>query len=85
MSALLLLFLRKNWMPIALAGGILLGVGAIYLKGRSDESATADAKSTKATVKQLKERNVTDAKVEAMSDPELCRAINGVWRDNRCR
>ena len=84
MSAVLLLFLRKNWMPIALASGTLLGVGAIYLKGRSDASATADAKSTTAIIKRLKERNATDAKVETMSDPKLCRAIGGVWRDNRC-
>ena len=78
-------FLGKNWMPLAVISGILLGVGAIYMKGRSDGFASAEHEAKTAVVNQIKERNDTDAKVKNMSRPNVCRAIGGVWRDDGCQ
>lgn len=78
-------FLSKNWISLALVGGILLGVGAIYMKGRSDGSASAEHEAKTAVVNQIRERNDTDAKVNTMSRPDICRAIGGVWRDDGCQ
>ena len=78
-------FFSKNWMSLALVGGILLGVGAIYVKGRSDGSASAEHEAKTAVVNQITERNDTDAKVKNMSRPDICRAIGGVWRDDGCQ
>lgn len=78
-------FLVKNWISLALVGGILLGVGGIYMKGRSDGSASAEHEAKTAVVNQITERNNTDAKVKNMSRPDVCRAIGGVWRDDGCQ
>ncbi len=85
MSAALLLFLRSNWLTLAIVAFLIIWMSALYLKGRHDGSVAADAAAKTAVVNQLKERNATDAKVEGMSPPELCRAIGGVWRDDGCQ
>ena len=85
MIAVISAFLGKNWISLALVGGILLGVGAMYMKGRSDGSASAEHEAKTAVVNQIKERNDTDAKVKNMSRPDVCRAIGGVWRDDGCQ
>ena len=77
-------FLNKNWISLALAGGIIAGVSAIYFKGRHDQSAMDEGASKTAVVDQFTERNDTDAKVKNMSRPERCRAIGGLWRDDGC-
>ncbi len=84
MSAALLLFLRSNWLTLAIVAFLIIWMSALYLKGRHDGSA-ADAAVKTTVVNQFKERNATDAKVEGMSPSELCRAIGGVWRDNGCQ
>lgn len=78
-------FLTKNWMSLALVGGILFGVGTIYMKGRADGSASAEHDAKTAVVNQIKERNDTDATVKSMSRPDVCRAIGGMWRDDGCK
>ncbi len=85
MIVLLATFFRTNWVPLAVVGGILLGVASVYVKGHRDGSAAAEAAAKTAVVNQLKERNATDAKVEGMPPADLCRAIGGVWSDNRCQ
>jgi predicted negative regulator of RcsB-dependent stress response len=84
MGALVWLFLKNNWIPIVIVLAVLVLAGWLYLTGRADGRAIGQAEQTQAIFNQLKERNITDEKVQGMSDPELCRAINGVWRDEGC-
>lgn len=77
-------FIGTNWVPIAAAIGIAALGTAIYVKGHSDGTAAGEDAQRKAIFEQLKQRNVTDEKVQQMSDPELCRAIGGVLTDNEC-
>lgn len=84
MTAALLLFLRSNWLTLTIVGVLIAGSGVLYLKGRHDGAASAEAAAKTAVVNQLTERNATDAKVEGMSPAELCRAIGGVWRNDGC-
>jgi hypothetical protein len=85
MMALLSLAFQDIWKPAAIVGGILIVVGGIYLKGHSDGSASADQAAKTAVFNQIKERNITDEKVKGMSDPDLCRALGGVWHDDGCQ
>jgi predicted negative regulator of RcsB-dependent stress response len=84
-SALIWLFLKKNWLALVVVAVVIAIIGAVYFKGHSDGTAAGAAAQTKAIFNQLKERNITDEKVQSMSDPELCRAIGGVWSDDRCQ
>jgi hypothetical protein len=84
MTALVWLFLKKNWLPIAIGLAVLVAAGGLYFKGRADGRAIEAAETKQATFDQLKERNDTDAKVQKMSDPDLCRAIGGELRGDRC-
>ncbi|MBB3385978.1 MULTISPECIES: hypothetical protein [unclassified Rhizobium] len=84
MPALLVLFLKKNWLPIVIGLAVVAIAGGLYLRGRSDGRAIAEADARQATFNQLKERSATDAKVKDMSDADLCRAIGGELRDGRC-
>ena len=85
MIGVLGVFFSKNWISLAVVGGILLGVTAIYMIGRSDGSASAEHEAKTAIVNQIEERSETDAKVKTMSRPDVCRAIGGVWRDDGCQ
>jgi ribulose 1,5-bisphosphate carboxylase large subunit-like protein len=85
MTALIWLFLKNNWLSLLVVAAVLAIVGVVYIKGHSDGTAAGAAAQTKAIINQLKERNITDEKVQSMSDPELCRAIGGVWSDDRCQ
>ncbi|MQB43396.1 hypothetical protein [Rhizobium sp. ICMP 5592] len=85
MGAVIGLFLKDNWIPILIVLAIIAAIGGVYLKGHADGKANGEAEKTQAVFNQLKERNITDEKVQSMSDPELCRAVFGVWRDNRCQ
>lgn len=85
MTALVWLFLKNNWLSLVIVAVVIAIVGVVYIKGHSDGTAAGAAAQTKAIFNQLKERNITDEKVQSMSDPELCRAIGGVWSDNRCQ
>jgi hypothetical protein len=78
------LLLKANWKPIAIVIGILVLVAGIYLKGESDQKTADEAANRKATFEQLKERSATDAKVQKMDDPALCRSIGGELRDGQC-
>jgi ribulose 1,5-bisphosphate carboxylase large subunit-like protein len=84
-TALVWLFLKNNWLSLVIVAVVIAIVGVVYIKGHSDGTAAGAAAQTKAIFNQLKERNITDEKVQSMSDPELCRAIGGVWSDNRCQ
>jgi hypothetical protein len=84
MGALIWLFLKKNWLPIVIVLAIMTAIGGVYLKGVAVGKAEGQAEQTQAIFNQLKERNITDEKVQSMPDPELCRAINGVWSDGGC-
>jgi len=52
---------------------------------RKEERKLAEAAAKDAIFDQLKERGLTDAAVENMSDGELCRAIGGVLIDGDCQ
>lgn len=85
MIAVILYFIKKNWLSLLVVAAVLAIIGGVYIKGHSDGTAAGAAAQTKAIFNQLKERNITDEKVQSMSDPELCRAIGGVWGDDRCQ
>ncbi len=85
MGALAWLFLKNNWIPIVIVLAIMAAIGGVYLKGVSVGKAEGQAEQTQAIFNQLKERNITDEKVQSMSDPELCRALGGELHDNRCQ
>lgn len=77
-------FLGASWVPIAAVVGITALGTSIYVKGHSDGTAAGEDAQRQAIFDQLKQRNITDEKVQQMADPELCRAIGGVLTDNEC-
>ncbi len=79
--------ISTNWKLIAagvLAVAVATAIVGIYLKGRGDGRALAEADAKTAVIRQLKERNVTDEKVDRLSAADLCRDLGGVFRDGRC-
>lgn len=84
MTASCLAFLKSNWLPIGIALALLFALAwygrATYSRGVQD----TENKGRGAIIDQFKERNATDGSVQSMSDPELCRRINGQLRDGRC-
>lgn len=78
-------FAKWKWPIIAaLVAAVALTIGGAYLKGRADGYALAEADAKTAVIRQLKERNVTDEKVDRLSAADLCRELGGVFHDERC-
>lgn len=72
----------------ALAGGLLVFAWSMLFAvpgARDDERKLAEADQTNAIFEQIKERGLTDAVVEDMSDVDLCRTIGGVFASGDCR
>ena len=63
---------------------VLLSMAALYAKGRADGRALSEADTKTDVIRQLKERNLTDEDVSRLSAADLCRELDGVFRDGRC-
>ncbi|RXT29378.1 hypothetical protein B5P46_11905 [Rhizobium leguminosarum] len=84
MSAVLIAFLRKNWAAVAIAAAAVVALLWIVQAAYSRGAADAKSEAREAVFNQLKERNATDAEIENMPAAELCRAIGGELRNDRC-
>lgn len=84
MSAVLLAFLKKNWAAVAIAAAVIVALIWIVQAAYSRGAADAKTEAREAVFNQLKERNATDAEIQDMPDVELCRAIGGELRNDRC-
>lgn len=62
----------------------LVIVTGAYVKGRSDGRSSAEADARKGIVNQLTERGKIDEDIQGMSADQLCRKLDGVWRNDRC-
>ncbi len=76
--------IANPWVLLGLVAAI--GAGGVWLSIASYQRGVADAKSDarEAVINQLKERNLTDAEIQNMSAADLCRAIGGELRNDRC-
>lgn len=84
MSAAALLFIKRNWVAIAI--GLAIVVVEIWY-GRllySRGVADTENKQQRATVDQLEERNSTNETVRGMSDVRKCELVGGVFHHGRC-
>ncbi|WFS02224.1 hypothetical protein [Rhizobium tumorigenes] len=76
--------LANPWVLLGLVVAILGGAAGLYAKGHSDGTASGEAAQKTAIFEQLKERNITDADVQKMPGADLCRAIGGELRGDKC-
>lgn len=76
--------LPNVWGYIAAAGAALLGLGGIYLKGRSDAKAKADSRALDATVKGQEAARKGRAEAveklrEGKTPEEIVRSNDDAW------
>lgn len=75
-----------DWIKLGI--GVIAGLGFGFLTGNivGDRHGYERAKveNRQAAFEQMKERAETDARVDDLSDADLCGLIGGVWRDGRC-
>lgn len=84
MSAAVLLFVKRNWVFIAVGLAIVVIQGwygyLLYSRGVAD----TENKQQRSTVDQLEERNATNETVRSISDARKCKLIGGVYHHGRC-
>lgn len=73
--------------PYLYAGVVLAIIGAaigLYVKGQHDAKAAAKAEARKELLEQMAESDKVNENISRMSAAELCRELDGVWRNGQC-
>jgi len=69
----------RTWLIIGGVGAVLALGGAIYLKGRSDESSASTIQQQSKTIETLRDRSKTNAEINSADDARLCASLGGVF------
>lgn len=84
-TAAIWLFVKSNWKAFAIIGAVVVIVGGVYLKGRSDASEAAKSAARKQLVEQITERNEINEAVSNLSAADLCVKLGGVYAEGECK
>jgi len=64
--------------------GALVASGPVYLYGKHEGRQQAAASALQRSMDLIRERGKTNAKINSLDDPALCRSIGGKWVSDQC-